>query len=74
MFIIHQETRPISAFNVSQKVLDIDNLNAKHTTWKPHQNNKTGHTPFDISKAIPVMIMHPNQFTHFPRNDSHSTR
>lgn len=63
----------LKLLDVGQKVLLIGDLNAKHTTWNNRQNNRNGNTLFDISHICPILIMHPNNHTHFPANGSQPT-
>lgn len=59
--------------NVGHKVLLIEDLNARHTTWNNRINNRNGNTLFDLTQTEPVIVYHTEDPTHFPTNGSQPT-
>lgn len=54
--------------DVSNKVLLIGDLNARHYTWNCHVNNANGTTLYKYSHENDCTIMYPNEATHYPTN------
>lgn len=80
--IIAAYNRPLNHFtdadlqtltNTANKVLIIGDLNARHTHWNCHRNNRNGNTLNDFADNNNLGIMFPDTHTHYPNNNTTPT-
>lgn len=63
------ETCLLNLFKTSNKVILIGDLNARHTVWNCHLNNKNGRTLNNFLQGhLDCVLLHTNEHTHFPDN------
>lgn len=62
-----------SLLEVSNKVLVVGDLNARHTNWSCHRNNRNGLTLNSYIQNNNVTILHTDSPTHIPYNNGTPT-
>lgn len=59
--------------NVSNRVLLIGDLNARHKAWECHLNNKRGRILLNYTLTNNLIVIFPDEPTHFPENGATPT-